>query len=50
MILHRDVPIHLNFFIYQGNWVPLDEYYYGTMEGDSSYTEEKGEFRFKVNL
>ncbi|XP_060573092.1 uncharacterized protein LOC132731011 [Ruditapes philippinarum] len=30
-----------------GNWVPLDEYYYGTHEGDTSYTEEKGEYRFK---
>jgi len=34
--------------LYTGNWVPLDEYYYGTVEGDSGYTEEKGEFRFKV--
>ncbi|XP_063438123.1 uncharacterized protein LOC134719102 isoform X2 [Mytilus trossulus] len=30
-----------------GNWVPLDEYYYGKMEGDPTYEEEKGEFRFK---
>ncbi|CAC5359085.1 POGZ [Mytilus coruscus] len=30
-----------------GNWVPLDEYYYGKMEGDPTYGEEKGEFRFK---
>ncbi|KAK7095642.1 filaggrin-like isoform X2 [Littorina saxatilis] len=30
-----------------GNWVPLDEYYYGKMEGDPTYTEEKSEFRFK---
>ena len=32
-----------------GIWVPLDEYYYGKMEGDPSYTEVKGEFRFKVS-
>lgn len=31
-----------------GNWVPLDEYYYGKMEGDPTYSEEKGEHRFKV--
>ncbi|KAL5019960.1 hypothetical protein ScPMuIL_002852 [Solemya velum] len=30
-----------------GNWVPLDEYYYGKMEGNPSYSEEKGEYRFK---
>eukprot|EP00106_Octopus_bimaculoides_P020369 XP_014787811.1 PREDICTED: zinc finger protein 280D-like [Octopus bimaculoides] len=30
-----------------GNWVPLDEYYYGKMEGDPNYWEEKGEHRFK---
>ncbi|XP_025081354.1 uncharacterized protein LOC112556500 isoform X5 [Pomacea canaliculata] len=30
-----------------GNWVPLDEYYYGKMEGDPTYSEEKGEHRFK---
>ncbi|XP_060076236.1 uncharacterized protein LOC132555873 isoform X2 [Ylistrum balloti] len=30
-----------------GSWVPLDEYYYGKMEGDPSYVEEKGEYRFK---
>ncbi|XP_045183283.2 uncharacterized protein LOC123541760 isoform X2 [Mercenaria mercenaria] len=30
-----------------GNWIPLDEYYYGTHDGDASYTEEKGEYRFK---
>lgn len=30
-----------------GNWVPLDEYYYGKMEGDPTYFEEKAEFRFK---
>ena len=37
---------HLIFFV--GNWVPLDEFYYGKSEGDPSYTEEKSEFRFKV--
>ncbi|XP_062583984.1 uncharacterized protein LOC134245743 isoform X2 [Saccostrea cucullata] len=31
----------------QGNWVPLDEFYYGKMEGDPTYSEEKNEFRFK---
>ncbi|XP_013408482.1 uncharacterized protein LOC106172366 isoform X2 [Lingula anatina] len=31
----------------KGNWVPLDEYYYSKKEGDPSYREEKGEFRFK---
>ena len=31
-----------------GNWVPLDEYYYGKMEGNPTYVEDKGEFRFKV--
>ena len=36
------------YFYVAGNWVPLDEYYYGTMEGDAGYEEEKGEFRFKV--
>ncbi|KAK3096156.1 hypothetical protein FSP39_023825 [Pinctada imbricata] len=30
-----------------GNWVPLDEYYYGKMEGDPTYSENKDEFRFK---
>ncbi|XP_076438866.1 uncharacterized protein LOC143277838 isoform X2 [Babylonia areolata] len=30
-----------------GNWVPLDEYYYGKMEGDPTFTEEKSEFRFR---
>lgn len=30
-----------------GNWVPLDEYYYGKMEGDPVYNEQKSEFRFK---
>ncbi|CAE1280535.1 POGZ [Acanthosepion pharaonis] len=30
-----------------GNWVPLDEYYYGKMEGDPNYWEDKGEYRFK---
>ncbi|GFR59058.1 Pogo transposable element with ZNF domain, partial [Elysia marginata] len=30
-----------------GNWVPLGEYYYGKMEGDPTYKETKGEFRFK---
>ncbi|CAG5125728.1 unnamed protein product, partial [Candidula unifasciata] len=30
-----------------GNWVPLDEYYYGKMEGDPTYQEAKGEHRFK---
>ncbi|KAK3590874.1 hypothetical protein CHS0354_033802 [Potamilus streckersoni] len=29
------------------NWVPLEDYYYGKKEGDVSYTEEKGEYRFK---
>ena len=33
-----------------GTWVPLDEYYYGKKEGDPSYREEKGEYRFKVQL
>lgn len=36
------------FVWFKGQWVALDEYYYGTVEGDSNYTEEKGEFRFKV--
>ena len=31
-----------------GDWVPLDEYYYGKKEGDPAYVEEKGEYRFKV--
>lgn len=31
-----------------GSWVPLDEYYYSKQEGDPTYREEKGEFRFKV--
>ena len=31
-----------------GSWVPLDEYYYGKMEGDPTYSEDKAEFRFKV--
>ena len=35
-----------HFFV--GNWVPLDEFYYGKSEGDPSYIEEKSEFRFKV--
>ncbi|XP_050397060.1 zinc finger protein 280D isoform X1 [Patella vulgata] len=30
-----------------GNWVPLDEFYYGKKEGDPTYIEEKGEYRFK---
>ncbi|XP_069102782.1 uncharacterized protein [Argopecten irradians] len=30
-----------------GSWVPLDEYYYGKMEGDPSYLEDKAEYRFK---
>jgi len=30
--------------------VPLDEYYYGSQEGDANFTEEKGEFRFKVGI
>ncbi|KAL3885550.1 hypothetical protein ACJMK2_025601 [Sinanodonta woodiana] len=29
------------------NWVPLEDFYYGKKEGDTSYTEEKGEYRFK---
>lgn len=37
-----------SFFFNTGNWVPLDEYYYGKMEGDPTYSEEKGEHRFKV--
>nr|XP_022311754.1 uncharacterized protein LOC111116988 isoform X1 [Crassostrea virginica] len=32
---------------HEGNWVPLDEFYYGKSEGDPSYIEEKSEFRFK---
>ena len=28
--------------------MPLDEYYYGKMEGSTTYSEEKGQFRFKV--
>ncbi|KAL8584076.1 hypothetical protein ACOMHN_022416 [Nucella lapillus] len=32
-----------------GNWVPLDEYYYGKMEGDPTFLEEKSEFRFRVS-
>jgi len=31
----------------EGNWVPLDEYYYGKTEGNPTYLEDKGEFRFK---
>ena len=31
-----------------GDWVPLDEYYYGKKEGDPAYVEEKAEYRFKV--
>lgn len=38
----------LSYCIFVGNWVPLDEYYYGKMEGDPTYEEEKSEFRFKV--
>ncbi|ESO89716.1 hypothetical protein LOTGIDRAFT_164736 [Lottia gigantea] len=30
-----------------GNWVPLDEFYYGKKEGDPTYVEDKGEYRFK---
>ena len=30
--------------------MPLDEYYYGKMEGDPTYSEDKAEFRFKVCL
>ena len=33
-----------------GNWVLLDEFYYGKKEGDPAYREEKGEYRFKVRL
>jgi hypothetical protein len=33
----------------KSSWVPLDEYYYGRKEGDPTYREEKGEFKFKVN-
>ena len=36
--------------IFTGNWVPLDEYYYGKKEGDPAYREEKGEYRFKVGM
>ncbi|XP_052265812.1 uncharacterized protein LOC127868199 isoform X2 [Dreissena polymorpha] len=31
----------------EGKLVPLEEFYYGTLEGDANFTEEKGEFRFK---
>ncbi|CAH1790018.1 unnamed protein product, partial [Owenia fusiformis] len=31
----------------KGLLVPLEEYYYGKKEGNPSYTEAKGEFRFK---
>ncbi|RUS80500.1 hypothetical protein EGW08_011721 [Elysia chlorotica] len=30
-----------------GNWIPLGEYYYGKMEGDPTYKEAKGDFKFK---
>jgi hypothetical protein len=30
-----------------GTLVPLEEYYYGKQEGDPTYHEEKGEYRFK---
>ena len=33
-----------------GNWVLLDEFYYGKKEGDPAYREEKGEYRFKVKM
>jgi len=29
-------------------WIPLDEYYYGKKEGDPTYREDKGEYRFRV--
>ena len=31
----------------KGNWLPIHEYYYGRRNGDPSYVEQKGEFRFK---
>ncbi|XP_064596128.1 uncharacterized protein LOC135462794 isoform X2 [Liolophura sinensis] len=31
----------------QGNWVSLDDYYYGKAEGNAWYSEETGEYRFK---
>ena len=32
------------------NWVPLSEFYYGKLEGSPTYSETKGEFRFKVRI
>ena len=31
----------------KGNWLPIHEYYYGRKNGDPSYVEQKGEYRFK---
>lgn len=42
--------MYINISIITGNWVPLDEYYYSKKEGDPTYTEEKGEYRFKVSF
>jgi len=31
-----------------GTRVPLDDYYFGSQEGDPNYHEEKGEYRYRV--
>lgn len=40
----------MNLILFLVNWVFLDEYYYGKLEGDLLYVEEKNEFRFKVSF